>query len=181
VLAASAAGECPAAWTDAALAAMREGNATCPPILARFGVRACTDVSGFGFLGHLAEMLAASKVGARVDLDALPALPGALELAAVGWRSTADLANRHALGDVLPHDAPWEDPRMVLACDPQTSGGLLVAVPAEATAGLLDDLRAAGIAAHLVGEVLATPGDRAIALSTFPNSGRDLTPSAPGL
>lgn len=70
---------------------------------------------------------------------------------------------------------------MVLACDPQTSGGLLVAVPAEATAGLLDDLRAAGIAAHLVGEVLATPGDRAIALSTFPNSGRGLTPSAPGL
>jgi selenide,water dikinase len=135
VLAAARAGECPAAWVDAALAAMRETNARAARALRACEVRCCTDVSGFGLAGHLRELLDASAVGARVFLDAVPALPGALELLAAGWRSSAQESLEGSLaGADVAADA---DPaRVALLCDPQTSGGLLAALPEAALARL---------------------------------------------
>jgi len=120
-------------------------------------VRCCTDVSGFGLLGHLLEMLRASGLAARLALGSIPALPGALELLRVGWRSSADRSNRAALDGARfdPRLAP-DDPRIALLCDPQTSGGLLAAVPPTAADEVLQRLAALdGCCAVTIGEVCA--------------------------
>ena len=121
-------------------------------MLRGFGVVACTDVTGFGLAGHLMEMLRASGVGAVLDGSALPALPGARELAAQGVASTLAPANRAAI-DL--RDGPDVD----LLTDPQTSGGLLAGVPAARATECVAALRAAGCDAAVVGHVVAgTPG-----------------------
>ena len=130
VLAATRAGECPPEWTEATITSMREANDVAARCLNDAGVRCCTDVSGFGLAGHLAEMLRASDVGAEIYADALPALPGALELLRHEWRSSADAALADSLRQaVAPIDLPGDDPRLGLLRDPQTSGGLVAAVP----------------------------------------------------
>src|SRR6185437_7468874 len=89
-----------ARWLAAALDQMRRSNADAARILLAHGARACTDVTGFGLAGHLREMLDASGVAARLSLAALPALPGALELAARGIESTLAPDNLAALRGV---------------------------------------------------------------------------------
>jgi selenide,water dikinase len=115
-------------WLEAALASMIQPNVDAARAARAAGARACTDVSGFGLAGHLAEMLRASDVRARLDLDALPALPGARELLAQGVRSSAHEQNA-ALTDriELPPDAAAH-PAYPLLFDPQTSGGLLFGI-----------------------------------------------------
>ena len=95
--------------------------------------RAMTDVTGFGLAGHLAGLCAASGVGARVDLAAVPLMAGAEGLAAAGVRSSLFAANRTSLEGraVLP-----DTPRGALMADPQTAGGLLAAVPEGAVPAL---------------------------------------------
>jgi selenide,water dikinase len=137
-------------WLQAALDSMGRGNGAAASVLRDFGVVACTDVTGFGLGGHLMEMLRASGVAA-VLAPALPALPGARELAAEGVASTLAPANR-ALFDL-------SDPVAALLADPQTSGGLLAGVAADRAADCLAALRAAGCAAAVVGRVVAgVPG-----------------------
>ena len=95
---------------------------------------AVTDVTGFGLLGHAHEM--AARSGARLSLDAasLPVLPGALELAREGVRTGGDRRNREfAVGAV---EADVSEELLALAYDPQTAGGLLVALPASKAAVL---------------------------------------------
>jgi selenide,water dikinase len=98
------------------------------------GVHAATDVTGFGLLGHLRNMLRASGVGARLHASAIPLLPHALELASAGHIPGG---TRRNLADV---DVQWDDAipetlRLVIA-DAQTSGGLLIALPEENVAAL---------------------------------------------
>ena len=124
------------------------------------GVRAATDVTGFGLLRHLANMLVASGVAAEVSFEALPILPHALNLAARGIVPGGTRRNLEAAGDVEWADdlAPHE---RVLCVDAQTSGGLLLAVPAEREADLLDALRqAATPAAAAIGRLVAGPAGR---------------------
>lgn len=141
-----------AAWLLAAIESMRVTNATAVPILRAHGATACTDVTGFGLAGHLSEMLSASGVAARLVPDAVPALPGALALAAQGVESTLAPENRR----MLPNR---RDPLAALLTDPQTSGGLLAGIPAECGAACVLALRAAGIPASLVGTVIPPRGD----------------------
>jgi selenide,water dikinase len=127
------------AWVRAAHAAMLRPNERAGAVARRFA-RAATDVSGFGLAGHLGEMLAASGVAAELDAQALPALPGARALLARGVRSTsapqnADSAPPFAGGDPVAH---------ALACDPQTSGGLLLAVAPEHAPAALAALHGGG-------------------------------------
>src|SRR6185436_15231912 len=77
-----------AAWIEAALAVMRQSNRTAAAILLDHGVSAMTDVTGFGLIGHLGEMLAASQASAGIDPDAIPLYAGALDLARAGITST---------------------------------------------------------------------------------------------
>lgn len=122
-------------------------------------VHAATDVTGYGLVGHLGEMLRASDgVSARLSAAALPALPGALELAAEGVLAGGTKANRgYAAGGFLVTDGVAEA-RAWIACDAQTSGGLLVACPPAHAAALVAALRSAGSPAAVIGEVTDQPG-----------------------
>ncbi|HXT80858.1 MAG TPA: selenide, water dikinase SelD, partial [Acetobacteraceae bacterium] len=133
------------AWLLAAIASMRASNGPAVAILRTFGVTACTDVTGFGLAGHLTEMLRASRVAATLWPDAVPALPGALELAAQGVESTLAPDNRTALGGA--------GARLPLLADPQTSGGLLAGVPMARAEACLTALTEAGLQAAVIGVV----------------------------
>lgn len=114
--------------------------------------RAMTDVTGFGLAGHLLEMLDASGVAARVRLDYVPMMSGAVELAASGMGSSLQPANLAAVSWRM--DAP-QDARVALLTDPQTCGGLLASVPVGEAPGLVARLREAGHQAAVIGEVVA--------------------------
>jgi selenide,water dikinase len=111
--------------------------------------RAMTDVTGFGLAGHLASLLGPEGPGAQIELDAVPLLPGALELAGAGVRSSLFQDNESGAG---PVDAP-AGARRDLLFDPQTAGGLLAAVPAEHASAVLAALRDAGEPAWRIGVV----------------------------
>lgn len=133
------------------IAQMSAAQGTASAILAPVA-RAMTDVTGFGLAGHLLEMLEASGVAARVRLDDVPVMPGAVELAAAGMGSSLQPANLAAVSWRM--DAP-QDARVALLTDPQTCGGLLAAVPMAQAAALVARLREAGHEAAVIGEVVA--------------------------
>ena len=141
-------------WIDAALGTMLQSNRTAADALRRHGARACTDVTGFGLVGHLLEMLRASAVDAEVRLAAVPALAGALDLLRQGIASSLSPQNR-ALSDAVDIGAaPPGDPRIALLYDPQTAGGLLGSLPAESAEACLAELHANGaVQAACIGRV----------------------------
>jgi len=134
-------------------AQMATPQGTAAAILSR-AAHAMTDVTGFGLAGHLGNICAASGVGAEVTLEAIPLLPGALRLSRAGVRSTLHPQNRAALeGRVEAPDTPLG----ALVFDPQTAGGMLAAVPEAKAAGLVADLRAAGLDAARIGQATEGP------------------------
>jgi selenide, water dikinase len=146
-------------WIDAALTSMCQSSREAAACLREHGATACTDLTGFGLLGHLVEMTRPSGVDAELDLAALPLLEGAEETVAAGILSSLQPANvrlRRAIRD----QAAWvEHPRYPLLFDPQTAGGLLASVPAERAAACLAALHALGYArAAIIGRVLP-PGE----------------------
>ena len=109
------------------------------------GVHAMTDVTGFGLLGHLAEICRGSQLGARIEFESLPVIPAALPLAQQGFTTGAATRNWSSYGHAvqLPPDlAPWQQ---ALLCDPQTSGGLLVSCAPKVAAEVLALFRSAGL------------------------------------
>lgn len=124
------------------------------------GVNACTDVTGFGLLGHLWEMCTASKVGATISLSSVPVLPDAWKLAEAGTIPGGAYSNReYVIADVTFDPEVGEVAQLVLS-DPETSGGLLIAVSPEKSEQLVDALVCAGTpAAAIIGELTAdVPG-----------------------
>jgi selenide,water dikinase len=111
------------------LESMQLGNGEAAQVARELGARAMTDVTGFGLAGHLGSMLRASGASAFVDVTALPAMPGALELLARGFRSTAHAENAKARRGLLVLPEAAADVRLELLFDPQTSGGLLFGLP----------------------------------------------------
>jgi selenide, water dikinase len=149
-------------WIGAALATMLTSNRTAADAFRRHGVTACTDVTGFGLVGHLLEMLRASSVDAELSLEALPVLDGALALLGQGIASSLAPQNLALSGAVDIGRAPATDPRIALLYDPQTAGGLLGSVPAESAEACLADLRAngaaqAGCIGHVTGSANGAP------------------------
>jgi selenide,water dikinase len=141
--------------TAAAVGSMTTLNDTAAAVLTRAGVRACTDVTGFGLLGHLHRMLRASGVAAEVDAGAVPVLPGALELAERGFVPGGSKRNREAVEDHVRW-AEVSDLTRAMLCDAQTSGGLLAAVPADRLDDVLPQLT--GELAHsVIGQVVDGP------------------------
>lgn len=139
-------------WIAAALAHMRRSNRKVAGVLHAHGATACTDVSGFGLAGHLAEMLRASKAAASLNLDAIPLYEGALELAAQGVASSL-LPQNVLLKDGLFAEQSSRDARIPLLFDPQTAGGLLAGIPAASLDACLSQLAALGEKAALIGYV----------------------------
>ena len=122
---------------------------------------AATDVTGYGFLGHLAEVLQATGVGAVVRSGDVPVWERALKLAAEGHYPGGLKNNRSYLGDYVTADGVNEDVLLPLY-DPQTSGGLLVSAPPEEAEGYVRALRERGETAEIVGEVVEAPGIRVV-------------------
>jgi len=144
----------------AAIAAMLELNRAAAEVLQRFTVHAATDVTGFGLIGHAAEMIEGQPVGFEIDVDAVPFLPGALELAAAGVLPGGLDRNRDFRAPLVDLAGALVPERVALLYDPQTSGGLLAAIPASQCSEALAALRAAGVnQATAIGQVTAThPG-----------------------
>jgi len=148
-------------WIDAALESMQVSNRDAGTCFAAHGVRACTDVTGFGLLGHLVEMTKPSAVDAEIDLARIPILEGALEMARAGMASSLQPANVRLQRAIRDAEHAKGDPRFSLLFDPQTAGGLLAGVPAERADACIAALRVAGYAhAAVIGRVLP-PGDAA--------------------
>jgi selenide,water dikinase len=141
----------------AAVASMTALNAAASQAALAAGVIAATDVTGFGLLGHLHRMLAASGAAATVTAHAVPLLPAAVDLAAAGFVSGGTRANTARISPHITMDPTVSEPLAVLLYDAQTSGGLLLATPPASAATLLADLQARGLPAALIGEV--TPGE----------------------
>ncbi len=124
-------------WIAAALASMRQPSSAAAEALVAAGAHACTDVTGFGLAGHLAEMVRASgPVVVDVHLDSLPALDGAIELFSRGFASSLQPENLRARHLIDGVDTQAHHPKLPLLFDPQTAGGLLAAVPAAQAGGI---------------------------------------------
>jgi len=140
---------------EAALQSMVLSNRTDAQCLRGFGVTACTDLTGFGLLGHLVEMTRPLNVDAEIDLGVLPLLDGAQECVAAGMVSALQSANVRLRRAVRIQEAMVAHPRYPLIFDPQTAGGLLASVPAERAVDCVTALRALGyVHTAIIGRVL---------------------------
>ena len=131
-------------WIDAALQSMVQSNQAGALILREYGATACTDLTGFGLLGHLVEMTRPSGVDAELQLSALPLLDGAVECVQAGIVSSLQPANVRLRRALRNAEDFVGDPRYPLLFDPQTAGGLLASVPAQRAADCIAALKAAG-------------------------------------
>lgn len=139
----------------AAVDQMRTLNRVASEVLVRHRLGGATDVTGFGLLGHALEMARASGTRLVFDAAALPALPGALRLAAAGVETGGAAHNRRFVGPALVVADRVPEELVTLAHDPQTSGGLLAAVPADRIEAVETDLAGAGVEHWRVGRVEA--------------------------
>tara|TARA_R110002051_G_scaffold112821_1_gene185522 strand:- start:12668 stop:14833 length:2166 start_codon:yes stop_codon:yes gene_type:complete len=147
IMAAEMAGLARGADVAAAVDWMVMGQAKASGILSQ--AHAMTDVTGFGLAGHLSGICEASDVGATLDLDAVPFMAGAVDLAQAGLRSSLFKDNRSGAGPVFGALGAKGD----LLFDPQTAGGLLAAVDANMADAILADLLAAGYPAAIIGKI----------------------------
>ncbi len=132
----------------------------CGMRLFEFGATACTDVTGFGLSGHALEMAKGSRAHLVIETSALPLLPEAVELCSEGFTCGGTQANASFTGEAVAYNDSLSEGMIGLLNDPQTSGGLLVAVKAE----MLDDmlkmlLEEKALATSLVGKVVEHTGD----------------------
>ncbi|MBV1928098.1 MAG: selenide, water dikinase SelD, partial [Gammaproteobacteria bacterium] len=142
-------------WISQAIAGMQLSNRQAGEIFYRHKASACTDITGFGLLGHLLEMLKTAELGANIKLNQLPVLDGALDCFALGISSSLQPQNSRA-GRAIQNDEAWHGhPIYPLLFDPQTSGGLLASVAESEVESCLQSLHKAGYnAACVVGHVL---------------------------
>ena len=148
-------------WISTALDSMQQSNQAGARCLHRRGASACTDVTGFGLLGHLVEMIRASDADVELELGAIPLLPGALDTVAAGITSSLQPQNLRLRRAVCDLDQVLGDPRWPLLFDPQTAGGLLASVAESEAEGCVEELRSLGyLRASLIGRV--TPRGNAL-------------------
>ncbi len=141
-------------WVDNAVQTMLLSNQTASEILLSFGVKACTDITGFGLAGHLLEMLQASACSAQINLDAIALLEGASECSKQGIRSSLFEQNQSNSDWCIKQNHLTEHPAYPLLFDPQTAGGLLAAVSADKAEQCLQTLQASYPQSRIIGTVL---------------------------
>jgi selenide,water dikinase len=133
-------------------------NKTASELMAEVEVHACTDVTGFGLLGHACEMIEGEDVGMVIYSSAIPILPGTLEYAMMGLIPGGTIRNRDFRLPMIKRTAEISDERLLILFDAQTSGGLLIAVPGSQAALFLERLHQEGIKdAAIIGEVVEQP------------------------
>ena len=135
-------------------------RAACDAMLA-VGVHAATDVTGFGLLGHLRNVVNASRCGATVWLDQVPVVDAAWSYVREGIAPGGTHANFRFLNDHVTYEDGLDKPSQLVLCDAQTSGGLLIAVAPDRAEALVDKLREVGTPTHaVIGQLDAEPVGR---------------------
>jgi selenide,water dikinase len=163
----------PAAALDAAARSMTALNKAAAEVMIEFGVHGCTDITGFGLIGHLAEMAAGSRTDVEIVWDDIPLLPGVLELAGQGVIPGGVERNRESSGAAATLGKGVDQVMLEVCMDAQTSGGLLIAAPKKNADALLARLHSSGVTdAAVIGKVrgkgagrvfIETRGNRPIA------------------
>ena len=139
---------------DEAVRIMSTLNASASRAMSKVGANAATDVTGFGLVGHLRGMMAASKTQARISLSAIPVIPGVWSLLEAGVAPGGTHRNLEGVGRQVRWHSDITLQQRLLLCDAQTSGGLLISVPEARTGALLRELEANGVEGSVViGEV----------------------------
>ena len=140
---------------DNAVRVMATLNNRASEAMMKVGVNGCTDVTGFGLMGHLRGMVSASGVSARLAHGAIPVLDGVLELLDSGIAPGGTHRNLDSVNGVVKWHRTIGDEAKLLLCDAQTSGGLLISVAADKKDMLLDELEAAGVDTRVeIGEIV---------------------------
>jgi selenide, water dikinase len=190
LLAADMRGKAKARWVMGAIAHMVQSNRVGAGILTAHGAHAATDITGFGLLGHLVEMVRASNVDATLDLTAVPLLDGVAETIGMGIFSSLQPQNVRLRRAIRNIDAASKHPLYPALFDPQTAGGLLAAVPAAKAEACVAALRDAGYpTTAIIGEVqprsdalesMTIQVTAAAPVSAIPRPASKPAPSAPG-
>ncbi len=152
IFAAAMQAECNGDIFNQAIASMLQTNDKAAMVLNQLNVKACTDVTGFGLLGHLNEMCLASNCAASINLNAIPLLSGVENLALKNIKSSLFSQNRNLFETIEWSDSITQQARFNLLFDPQTSGGLLAGISAKHFDKLNDDFRSQF---SVIGEVVA--------------------------
>lgn len=136
-------------------------NKRASEIMLAVGVNACTDVTGFGLLGHLREILVVSGVGARITTSRVPVIPETEELVQAGAVAGGTQNNYRYLRDAVKWDPSLSKEMRLILCDPQTSGGLLISVSPEKKDRLIAKFQKEKEILEMaeIGEIVATPGE----------------------
>lgn len=149
--------------TDLVTRSMATLNKSAAEVMTDYPVHACTDITGFGFLGHLSEMVVGSGFGVRVAASSVPLFPETLDYTAMGMVPAGAYRNREFRLFMVDFASSVDRLLQDVLFDPQTSGGLLICVAPEKAEELLRDLKAKGMKeAAIVGEVLTEPKERII-------------------
>ena len=150
-------------WISQALTHMLQSNYRASQILTTAGAHACTDVTGFGLIGHLHEMLNGSGLSVRLRLAKLPLLDGTMACLRAGIFSSLHPQNRKFESSVLNIHEYADETLAEVLFDPQTAGGLLAAVSAEQAEQVVGELQASGYAqACIIGSVRQEAADQVI-------------------
>jgi selenide,water dikinase len=159
------ANQCPDDVFEAACAGMIQLNDVGRDLMIEYGAHAATDITGFGLAGHGFEMAEGSKTTLAFDLGSLPIIAGAEALARKPFITRASGTNASYVESGLRRDQKLDSTRLEFFYDAQTSGGLLISVPADKAVALVDEARKRGLTSTtLVGLVLPREGDIALAL-----------------
>lgn len=145
---------------DKAIESMTSLNKYAAQCCKKYDIHGCTDITGFGFLGHLHEMVD-GKLSCKVYADQLPVFPEALEYADEFLLTAVAQQNRNHVGRHVKFDEDISFAMQEVMFDPQSSGGLLIVLPADQAEGLLADILALGVPAAIVGEMME-PGQKEI-------------------
>lgn len=138
-------------------------NSNAAEVMAKYPVHACTDITGFGLLGHLSEMVDGSGLGIELRADRIPIISEAFEYAGMGLIPAGAYRNREFREQMIEFSTFVKRSLQDILFDPQTSGGLLICVDRESAADLLDGLKKKGIdSPALIGEVVSEPTDKIV-------------------
>jgi selenide,water dikinase len=144
------------AWIRGAIRSMTTLNKVAGEIVTSgaFAVHSVTDITGFGLLGHAREMAAGSGVSLRIHASQVPLLPGAMDCIRAGYVPGGLKSNRQFVESCVENDAQIAPDLMTILYDPQTAGGLLIAVAGSDAEALAAELQKAGVEAAVIGEVV---------------------------
>lgn len=138
-------------------------NRKAAELMTELEVHACTDVTGFGLLGHACEMIEGEDVGMMIYFSKVPVLPGAEEYATMGLIPAGTIRNRDFRLHMIEKSTEITDETLLILFDAQTSGGLLISMPGHQAPVLLDRLHQQGIKdAAIVGEVVSEPKEKIV-------------------